>query len=99
VSGDIRAAVRYRENGLRFDVSENRMLMFFRKRVLGVMPTSLTNSTERTLYGLLLAVSGAGARLGAGRYAQRVRFSSDALLGWERTVFAGAMWGVAASKP
>jgi predicted MFS family arabinose efflux permease len=74
--------------------------MFFASAFWALLPT-VAHELRRsaTLYGLLLAVFGAGAVLGA-MALQRTRslFSSDALLALGTTAFAGSLWGVAAFK-
>src|SRR5260221_8900384 len=102
VSGAIRAAVRYTRNAPEILTVLGRIgcIMFFASAFWALLPT-VAHELRRsaTLYGLLLAVFGAGAVLGA-MALQRTRslFSSDALLGLGTTVFAGALWGVAAFK-
>jgi len=102
VSGAIRAAVRYTRNAPEILTVLGRIgcIMFFASAFWALLPT-VAHELRRsaTLYGLLLAVFGAGAVLGA-LALQRTRslFSSDALLGLGTTVFAGALWGVAAFK-
>ncbi len=102
VSGAIRAAVRYTRNAPDILTVLGRIgcVMFFASAFWALLPT-VAHELRRsaTLYGLLLAVFGAGAVLGA-MALQRTRslFSSDALLGLGTTVFAGALWGVAAFK-
>jgi MFS family permease len=74
--------------------------MFFASAFWALLPT-VAHELRRsaTLYGLLLAVFGAGAVLGA-LALQRTRslFSSDALLALGTTVFAASLWGVAGFK-
>src|SRR5467141_934086 len=102
VSGAIRAAVRYTRNAPDILTVLGRIgcIMFFASAFWALLPT-VAHELRRsaTLYGLLLAVFGAGAVLGA-MALQRTRslFSSDALLALGTTVFAGALWGVAAFK-
>src|SRR5258706_12333416 len=102
VSGAIRAAVRYTRNAPEILTVLGRIgcIMFFASAFWGPLPTVASELRRGApLYGLLLAVFGAGAVLGA-LALQRTRslFSSDALLGLGTTVFAGALWGVAAFK-
>jgi len=102
VSGAIRAAVRYTRNAPDILTVLGRIgcVMFFASAFWALLPT-VAHQLRRsaTLYGLLLAVFGAGAVLGA-MALQRTRslFSSDALLALGTTVFAGSLWGVAAFK-
>src|SRR6201993_2722747 len=102
VSGAIRAAVRYTRNAPEILTVLGRIgcIMFFASAFWALLPT-VAHELRRsaTLYGLLLAVFGAGAVLGA-MVLQRTRslFSSDALLAVGTTVFAGALWGVAVFK-
>jgi len=102
VSGAIRAAVRYTINAPDILTVLGRIgsIMFFASVFWALLPT-VAHELRRsaTLYGLLLAVFGAGAVVGA-MALQRTRFlfSSDALLAVGTTVFAGALWGVAAFK-
>src|ERR1700741_4878910 len=102
VSGAIRAAVRYTRNAPEILTVLGRIgcIMFFASAFWALLPT-VAHELRRsvTLYGLLLTVFGAGAVLGA-MVLQRTRslFSSDAMLGLGTTVFAGALWGVAAFK-
>jgi MFS family permease len=102
VSGAIRAAVRYTRNAPEILTVLGRIgcIMFFASAFWALLPT-VAHELRRsaTLYGLLLTVFGAGAVLGA-MVLQRTRslFSSDALLALGTTVFAGALWGVAAFK-
>src|SRR6266571_1694969 len=102
VSGAIRAAVRYTRNAPEILTVLGRIgsIMFFSSAFWALLPT-VAHELRRsaTLYGLLLTVFGAGAVLGA-MALQRTRslFSSDALLALGTTVFAGALWGVAAFK-
>src|SRR5258708_27461455 len=103
VSGAIRAAVRYTRNAPEILTVLGRIgsIMFFASAFWALLPT-VAHELRRsaTLYGLLLTVFGAGAVLGA-MVLQRTRslFSSDALLGLGTTVFAAALWAVAAFKP
>ena len=102
VSGAIRAAVRYTRNAPEILTVLGRIgcIMFFASAFWALLPT-VAHELRRsaTLYGLLLAVFGAGAVLGA-MVLQRTRslFSSDALLALGTTFFAGSLWGVAAFK-
>jgi MFS family permease/quinol monooxygenase YgiN len=102
VSGAIRAALRYTRNAPEILTVLGRIgcIMFFASAFWALLPT-VAHELRRsvTLYGLLLTVFGAGAVLGA-MVLQRTRslFSSDAMLGLGTTVFAGALWGVAAFK-
>jgi MFS family permease len=102
VSGAIRAAVRYTRNAPEILTVLGRIgcIMFFASAFWALLPT-VAHELRRsaTLYGLLLAVFGAGAVLGA-MALQRTRslFSSDALLALGTTVFAASLWGVAAFK-
>jgi MFS family permease/quinol monooxygenase YgiN len=102
VSGAIRAAVRYTRNAPEILTVLGRIgcIMFFASAFWALLPT-VAHELRRsvTLYGLLLTVFGAGAVLGA-MVLQRTRslISSDAMLGLGTTVFAGALWGVAAFK-
>jgi MFS family permease len=102
VSGAIRAAVRYTRNAPEILTVLGRIgcIMFFASAFWALLPT-VAHELRRsaTLYGLLLTVFGAGAVLGA-LVLQRTRslFSSDVMLGLGTTVFAGALWGVAAFK-
>ncbi len=74
--------------------------MFFASAFWALLPR-VAHELRRsaTLYGLFLAVFGAGAVLGA-MALQRARslFSSDALLALGTTVFAISLWGVAGFK-
>ena len=100
VSGAIRAAVRYTRNAPEILTVLGRIgsIMFFASAFWALLPT-VAHELRRsaTLYGLLLTVFGAGAVLGA-MLLQRTRslFSSDALLAVGTTIFASALWGVAA---
>src|SRR6266481_1792939 len=91
VSGAIRAAVRYTRNAPEILTVLGRIgcIMFFASAFWALLPT-VAHELRRsaTLYGLLLAVFGAGAVLGA-MALQRTRslFSSDALLALGTTVF------------
>ena len=102
VSGAIRAAVRYTRNSPDVLTVLGRIgcIMFFASAFWALLPT-IAHELRRsaTLYGLLLAVFGAGAVLGAIAL-QRTRslFSSDALLALGTTVFAASLWGVAEFK-
>jgi MFS family permease len=102
VSGAIRAAVRYTRNAPDILTVLGRIgcIMFFASAFWALLPT-VAHELRRsaTLYGLLLAVFGAGAVLGA-MALQRTRslFSSDALLALGTTVFAASLWGVAEFK-
>jgi len=102
VSGAIRAAVRYTRNAPNVLTVLGRIgcIMFFASAFWALLPT-VAHELRRaaTLYGLLLAVFGAGAVLGA-MVLQRTRslFSSDALLALGTTVFAASLWGVAEFK-
>jgi MFS family permease len=102
VSGAIRAAVRYTRNAPEILTVLGRIgcIMFFASAFWALLPT-VAHELRRsaTLYGLFLAVFGAGAVLGA-MALQRTRsfFSSDALLALGTTVFAASLWGVAAFK-
>jgi len=102
VSGAIRAAVRYTRNAPDILTVLGRIgcTMFFASAFWALLPT-VAHELRRsaTLYGLLLAVFGAGAVLGA-MALQRTRslFSSDALLALGTTVFAASLWGVAGFK-
>src|SRR5713101_1942093 len=100
--GAIRAAVRYTRNAPDILTVLGRIgcVMFFASAFWALLPT-VAHELRRsaTLYGLLLAVFGAGAVLGA-MALQRTRslFSSDALLALGTTVFAASLWGVAGFK-
>src|SRR6267378_8648678 len=102
VSGAIRAAVRYTRNAPDILTVLGRIgcIMFFASAFWALLPT-VAHELRRsaTLYGLLLAVFGAGAVLGA-MALQRTRslFSPDALLALGTTVFAASLWGVAGFK-
>src|ERR1700739_4817478 len=102
VSGAIRAAVRYTRNAPEILTVLGRIgcIMFFASAFWALLPT-VAHELRRsvTLYGLLLTAFGAGAVLGA-MALQRTRtlFSSDALLAVGTTIFAAALWGVAAFK-
>ena len=102
VSGAMRAAVRYTRNAPDILTVLGRIgcIMFFASAFWALLPT-VAHELRRsaTLYGVLLAVFGAGAVLGA-MALQRTRslFSSDALLALGTTVFAASLWGVAAFK-
>jgi MFS family permease len=102
VSGAIRAAVRYTRNAPDILTVLGRIgcIMFFASAFWALLPT-VAHELRRsaTLYGVLLAVFGAGAVLGA-MALQRTRslFSSDALLAVGTTVFAISLWGVAGFK-
>ena len=102
VSGAIRAALRYTRNAPEILTVLGRIgsIMFFASAFWALLLT-VAHELRRsaTLYGLLLTVFGAGAVLGAIAL-QRTRslFSSDAILALGTTVFAGALWGVAAFK-
>jgi MFS family permease len=100
VSGAIRAAVRYTRNAPEILTVLGRIgcIMFFASAFWALLPT-VAHELRRnaTLYGLLLTVFGAGAVLGAMVLQQtRTLFSSDALLAVGTTIFAAALWGVAA---
>ena len=100
VSGAIRAAVRYTRNAPEILTVLGRIgcIMFFASAFWALLPT-VAHELRRsaTLYGLLLAVFGAGAVIGA-MVLQRTRslVSSDALLAVGTTIFGAALWGVAA---
>src|SRR5262249_15603803 len=102
VSGAIRAAVRDTRNAPDILTGLGRIgwIMFFASAFLARLPTVAHElRPSATLYGLLLAVFGAGAVLGAMALQQtRSLFSSDALLAVGTTFFAGSLWGVAAFK-
>jgi MFS family permease len=102
VSGAIRAAVRYTRNAPEILTVLGRIgcIMFFASAFWALLPSVAHElRPSATLYGLLLAVFGAGAVLGA-MALQRTRslFSSDALLALGTTVFAASLWGVAGFK-
>lgn len=102
VAGAIRAAVRYTRNAPDILTVLGRIgcIMFFASAFWALLPTVAHELRQSaTLYGLLLAVFGAGAVLGA-MALQRTRslFSSDALLALGTTVFAASLWGVAGFK-
>lgn len=102
VTGAIRAAVRYTRNAPEILTVLGRIgsIMFFASAFWALLPT-VAHEVRRsaTFYGLLLAVFGGGAVLGAIAL-QRTRsfFSSDAMLALGTTVVAGALWGLAAFK-
>jgi MFS family permease len=100
VLGAIRAAVRYTRNAPDILTVLGRIgsIMFFASAFWALLPTVAHELRQSaTLYGLLLTVFGAGAVLGA-MLLQRTRslFSSDELLAVGTTIFAAALWGVAA---
>jgi len=102
LAGAIRAAVRYTRNAPEILTVLARIgsIMFFASAFWALLPTvahGLRGSA--TLYGLLLTVFGGGAILGAVAL-QRTRsfFSADAMLTVGTTIFAVALWGVAAFK-
>ena len=101
VSGAIRAAVRYTRNAPDILTVLGRIgcVMFFASAFWALLPT-VAHELRRsaTLYGLLLAVFGAGAVLGAMALQRTSLFSSDALLALGTTVFAASLWGVAGFK-
>jgi len=102
VPGAIRAAIRYTRNAPEILTVLGRIgcIMFFASVFWALLPTVAHELRQSaTLYGLLLAVFGAGAVIGAmALQRNRSLFSSDALLALGTTVFAGALWGVAALK-
>ena len=96
LSGATRAAIRYTRNAPEMLTILGRIasIMFFASAFWALLPTvahALRGSS--TLYGLLLAVFGAGAVLGAVAL-QRVRsfLSAEATLAIGTTLFAGALW-------
>jgi MFS family permease len=102
VSGAIRAAVRYTRNSPDILTILGRIgcIMLFASAFWALLPTVAHELRQSaTLYGVLLAVFGGGAVLGA-MALQRTRalFSSDALLALGTTVFAASLWGVAGFK-
>ena len=102
LSGATRAAIRYTRNAPEMLTVLGRIavIMFFASAFWALLPTvahELRGSA--TLYGLLLAVFGFGAVLGA-MVLQRARllFPADAMLAIGTTVFAAALWATAAFK-
>jgi MFS family permease len=102
LSGATRAAIRYTRNAPEMLTVLGRIavIMFFASAFWALLPTVAHDLRgSATLYGLLLAVFGLGAVLGA-MVLQRARlfFSADAMLATGTTVFAGALWATAAFK-
>ena len=98
LSGATRAAIRYTRNAPEMLTVLGRIasIMFFASAFWALLPTvahALRGTS--TLYGLLLAVFGGGAVLGA-MALQRVRplLSAEATLAIGTTLFAGALWAM-----
>lgn len=102
LSGATRAAIRYTKNAPEMLTVLGRIgvIMFFASPFWALLPTVAHElSRSATLYGLLLAVFGGGAILGA-MVLQRGRsfLSADAMLGIGTTLFAGTLWATATFK-
>lgn len=102
LSGATRAAIRYTRNAPEMLTVLGRIavIMFFASPFWALLPTVAHNlSRNATLYGVLLAVFGGGAILGA-MVLQRGRsfLSADAMLGIGTTLFAGTLWATATFK-
>lgn len=102
LSGATRAAIRYTRNAPEMLTVLGRIavIMFFASPFWALLPTVAHElSRSATLYGVLLAVFGGGAILGA-MALQRGRslLSADAMLGIGTTVFAGTLWAAATFK-
>lgn len=102
LGGATRAAIRYTRNSPRIltVLSRIAVIMFFTSAFWALLPSvahALRGSA--TLYGLFLAIFGAGAVLGA-ILLQRTRslFSADAVLALATAVFAGALWATGSLK-
>ena len=99
VGSAIRAAFRYTRNTPNMLTVLGRIaaIMFFASAFWALLPT-VTHELRKsaTLYGLLLAVFGGGAVVGA-MVLQRARsfFSADGMLTIGTTVFAAALWATA----
>src|SRR6266436_1440110 len=99
VGGAIRAAFRYTRNTPNMLTVLGRIaaVMFFASAFWALLPT-VTHELRKsaTLYGLLLAVFGGGAVVGA-MVLQRARsfFSADGMLTIGTTVFAATLWATA----
>lgn len=99
LSGATRAAIRYTRNSPEMLTVLGRIavIMFFASPFWALLPTVAHKlSRSATLYGVLLAVFGAGAILGA-IVLQRGRsfLSADAILAIGTTLFAGTLWATA----
>ena len=99
LSGATRAAIRYTRNSPEMLTVLGRIavIMFFASPFWALLPTVAHKlSRSATLYGVLLAVFGGGAILGA-IVLQRGRsfLSSDAILAIGTTLFAGTLWATA----
>jgi MFS family permease len=99
LSGATRAALRYTRNTpeLLTVLGRIAVIMFFASPFWALLPTVAHQLRESaTLYGLLLAIFGGGAMLGA-LVLQRARslFSVDAVLAMGTTIFAAALWATA----
>lgn len=102
LSGATRAAIRYTRNAPEMLTVLGRIavIMFFASPFWALLPTVAHElSGSATLYGVLLAVFGGGAILGA-MLLQRGRsfLSADAMLGIGTTFFAGTLWATATFK-
>ena len=102
LSGATRAAIRYTRNAPEMLTVLGRIavIMFFASPFWALLPTVAHElSRSATLYGVLLAVFGGGAILGA-IVLQRGRsfLSADAMLGIGTTLFAGTLWATATFK-
>ena len=102
LSGATRAAIRYTRNAPEMLTVLGRIavIMFFASPFWALLPTVAHElSRSATLYGVLLAVFGGGAILGA-MALQRGRslLSAEAMLGIGTTVFAGTLWAAATFK-
>jgi MFS family permease len=100
--GATRAAIRYTRNAPEMLTVLGRIavIMFFASPFWALLPTVAHElSRSATLYGVLLAVFGGGAILGA-IMLQRGRsfLSADAMLGLGTTLFAGTLWAAATFK-
>jgi MFS family permease len=96
LTGATRAALRYTRNApvILTILGRIAVIMFFASPFWALLPTVAHQlSGSATLYGLLLAVFGGGAMLGA-LVLQRVRsfFSVDAVLALGAGVFAATLW-------
>ncbi|PYT99810.1 MAG: MFS transporter [Acidobacteria bacterium] len=102
LSGATRAAIRYTRNAPEMLTVLGRIavIMFFASPFWALLPTVAHElSRSATFYGVLLAVFGGGAILGA-IVLQRGRsfLSADAMLGLGTTLFAGTLWATATFK-
>lgn len=102
LSGATRAAIRYTRNApvMLTVLGRIAVIMFFASPFWALLPTVAHQlSRSATLYGVLLAVFGGGAILGA-MVLQRGRslLSADTMLAIGTTLFAGTLWATATFK-